>query len=140
MQAGHQFTETDYLPVTGWPNHPAAGNAALGVRSHIGHHGSGVPKPGRLPVNRTEEQHRQTLRMSLALSASGRWSIAHLCTGRRAYSARDGGQHAPRPLVAAQYGLSGRLRPPGKPGGWSRPDFGLLCYRSLRRPAAHPQR
>src|SRR6267142_3602987 len=137
MQARHQFTETDYLPVTGWPNHPAAGNAALGVRSHIGHHGSGVPKPGRLPVNSTEEQHRQTLRMSLALSATRRWFIAHLCTERRAYSARDGGQHAPRPLVAAQYGLSGRLRPPGKPGGWSRPDFGLLCYHSLRRPAAH---
>jgi len=84
-----------------------------------------------------ENWRQQTLRMSLALSASGRWSIAHLCTGRRAYSARDGGQHAPRPLVAAQYGLSGRLRPPGKPGGWSRPDFGLLCYHSLRRPAAH---
>jgi len=78
--------------------------------------------------------------MSLGLSATGRWSIAHLCTGRRAYSACDGRQHASRPLVATQYGLRGRLRPPGEPGGWSRPDVGLLCYHSLRRPAAHPQR
>jgi hypothetical protein len=77
---------------------------------------------------------RRTVRMSLASSAR-----RHLCTGRRAYSACASRHHAPRPLVAAQYGSFGRL-PSGEPGGWSRPDFGHLCYRSLRRPAAHPHR
>jgi hypothetical protein len=77
---------------------------------------------------------RRTVRMSLASSAR-----RHLCTGRRAYSACASRHHAPRPLVAVQYGSFGRL-PSGEPGGWSRPDFGHLCYRSLRRPAAHPHR
>jgi hypothetical protein len=85
-----------------------------------------------------EDWSRQTLWMSHALSASGRGSIAHLCTGRRAYSACDGRHHAPRPLVAVQYGLNGRLDPPGEPGGCVRPDLGFLCYHGLRRPAAHP--
>ena len=29
------------------PNHPAAGNAALGVCLHFGHHRRGAPEPGR---------------------------------------------------------------------------------------------
>jgi len=121
-------------------NHRAALDAATTLLFHSTYHWRRASERGCSPVKNTGNWHRQTLRMSLGLSATGRWSIAHLCTGRRAYSACDGRHHAPRPLVAVQYGLSGQLYPPGKPGGWSRPDFGPLCYLSLRRPAAHPQR
>src|SRR6516162_5115548 len=92
------------------------------------------------PVKNEIEMHGRTLRMSLVLSAIGRWTIARLCTGRRAYSARDGGQHAPRPLVATQYGLPRAPRCPGEPGGSSRPDGRLACNRRSLYPAAHPQR
>src|SRR5262252_2023849 len=40
------------------------------------------------------------------LSASGRCHTAHPYVGRHVHTARDGGQHAPRPLVAAHYGSS----------------------------------
>lgn len=46
MQTGHQFTETDFLPVTGRPNAATAGNAALWVGLRIKHRGCGVPEPG----------------------------------------------------------------------------------------------
>jgi hypothetical protein len=88
------------------------------------------------PAGLCQFGNRRTLRMSLALLSASE----DACTGRRAYSPCDDRHHAPHPLVAAQYGLNGGLRPSGKPGRWSRPNFGFLCYRRLRRPAAHPQR
>ena len=118
----------------------ASGNGAVTFLLHIGRHWRTVPEPGRSPVKNEIEMHGRTLRMSLVLSAIGRWTIAPLCTGRRAYSARDGGQHAPRPLVATQYGLPRAPRCPGEPGGWSRPDGRLACNRKSLYPAAHPQR
>jgi hypothetical protein len=138
VEARHLFLEG--FPLIGSSNERTSGNGAVALWFHIARLSRAVPECERLPVKTTEEQHRRTLRMSLALSASGRWSTAHLCTGRRAYSACDGRHHAPRPLVAVQYGSRGRLRLSGKPGAWSRPDLGLLCYHNLRRPAAHPQR
>jgi hypothetical protein len=79
------------------------------------------------------------LRMSLSLSAYGRCSrVALPCMGRHAHTARDDGQHAPRPLVVVQYGLPRRLCRVGEPGGWSRP-WAVLGAGLALGPAAHPQ-
>jgi hypothetical protein len=98
-------------------NKRGAGKGGISVLWRAGGTWPALPGLDRLPVKTTKEQHRRTLRMSLAL----------------------GRHYAPRPLVAVQYGSRGRLRPPGQPVGFSRSEVGLLCYHSLRRPAAHPQ-
>jgi hypothetical protein len=121
-------------------NKSAAGKRGIPSLFHGGRPWPAPPERFRSPVKNEIEMHGRTLRMSLVLFAFGRWTIAHLCTGRRAYSARNGGQHAPRPLVGTQYGLPRAPRCEGEPGGWSRPDRRLACSRKSLYPAAHPQR
>ena len=118
------------------PNHPAAGNAALTFRLTIGRHGRGVPEPARLPMRREEEVHGQTLRMSLALTAAGRCTVAQ-------QRARDAGH---RPVPPTRSGQDDLLRlprvtikPANKADGAARPGH-LIAVGRPGRPAAHPQR
>jgi len=89
-----------------------------------------------LPVEKEKEMHGQTLRMSLALARNG-------AVFRRPLHARDAEQRSGRRRTAPvpdPVGLRAGAPSPGKPGGWSRPDFRSVCIPSQGCPAAHPQR
>src|SRR5213593_2963817 len=119
------------------PNPAASGNGAIGSVLHIERLGRAVPEQCRLPARQGEEECRQTLRMSLALAAAGRCSVAQ-------QRARDAGQ---RPVRKTQsvlddlitFAVRPVIAPANKADGAARTGR-LSSVGRLWCPAAHPQR
>ena len=119
------------------PNKTTSLDAAMALLSDIGRQWRDASEFWCLPARQGKEECRQTLRMSLALAAAGRCSVAQ-------QRARDAGQ---RPVRKTQsvlddlitFAVRPVIAPANKADGAARTGR-LSSVGRLWCPAAHPQR
>jgi len=117
------------------PNKRGAGNGAIPRPLQFGSPRRAVPEQQRLPVRKEKKMHRQTLRMSLALAATGRCFAAH--------HARDAGQRSAQRRTGADrltQVCEWKRRSPANQADRAARTSALRAIGDAVCPAAHPQR